>query len=516
MAAARKALIGGALFSFWVCAPAFAADPLSAIEWLEKRPKQIVVPLPELEKFDEPPVAAFITTPDVTVSPIGAPMRAAAGLLPSSVTGLSRQIWVQSEAESITALLAALDVEQHPALLSLLYTLLLAEADPPSDARGASFMRARVQKLLDLGAIDPASALLERADPAHIDLFDLYFDVALLSGDAERPCKALSTEPSLSRDLARRIFCDVQSQNWDNAALTLSTGDAIGALGSIDVALLERFLDPELFEETQIPAPPSAPSVLQFRLFEAIGEALPTASLPRAFSAVDLSGDAGWKAQLEAAERLARVGAISENRLLGIYTSRIPSASGGVWDRVEAIQRLETALKSGDPIAILERAKHAWQQMGTAELQVPFATLFAEKLMGMPDTSDADADLITRIALLSPLYEQAAARKAKDLALQAAQSLAIGEPVQTGPHAFYPAIQTAFSSATPPEFLSDMAKEGRLGEAILRAMSLAAVGATGDPGALQSGLAFLRSVGLEDTARRTALQLILRGESGQQ
>ncbi len=498
------ALVGGA------SSASFANDPLSAIEWLEKRPKQVVVPLTELkpEKIDEPPVAGSITTPEVTVTPLGAPVRAAAGLLPSNVTGLPRSLWAQSEADDLRDLITALKVEDHPALQSLFYTLLLAEADPPSNARGADFMRTRVKKLLELGAIDPAVALLDRADPAHIDLFDVYFDVALLSGDASQPCKALLGNPALSRDLAQRIYCDVQSQNWDRAALTLSTADAIGALKSGDVALLERFLDPELFQDKAISAAPSRPSVLQFRLFEAIGEPLPTPSLPRAFAATDLNGDAGWKAQLEAAERLVRVGAISENRLLGIYTSRIPSASGGVWDRVEAVQRLETALKSGDPVAITKQTRRAWDQMQKAGLQIPFATLFAEALMRVPNAGQ-NTDLITRIALLSPLYEQAAKRETNDAALKSAQAIAIGEPTKSGPHALSSAIHTAFVGGNAPQFLSDMKKDGRLGEAIVRAMSLTATGATGDPGALQNGLAFLRSVGLEETVRRTALQLLL-------
>ncbi|HCW84461.1 MAG TPA: hypothetical protein DHC76_10695 [Rhodobacteraceae bacterium] len=54
-----------------------------------------------------------------------------------------------------------------------------------------------------------------------------------------------------------------------------------------------------------------------------------------------------------------------------------------------------------------------------------------------------------------------------------------------------------------------MAGNARLGEAILRAIALTMSGAEGDPAALQNGLAFLRGIGLEDTVRRAAIQLIL-------
>lgn len=507
MTAVKRSLSIVSLLAFGAVTPVHATDPLSAIEWLEKRPKQIVVPLETLKvPIDEPAVAGSVITPEVTVTPLGAPVRAAAGLLPSNITGLPSTLWQGSDAQTLSTLIQALNVETVPALQSLLFTLLLAEADPPRDEQNSMFMQARVQKLLYLGALDPASALLQRADPAHIDLFDLYFDIALLSGDTAAPCSALQAQPNLSRDLAPRVYCAARAQDWDNAVLTLSTADAIGALDRVDVALLERFLDPELFEN--IPAVPQRPTALQFRLFEAAGETLPTASLPRSFTATDLSGDAGWKAQLDAAERLARVGSISENRLLGIYTSRIPSASGGIWDRVEALQRFETALNSGDPTAVFKQLNRTWEKMKSAQLEVPFATLFADRLLRLPSTN-TNADLVNQIALLSPFYEQVAQKEAFDQTLKTAQTIAIGEPKAHGSVALSKTIEASFSGKKVPQNLTDMLVDDRLGEAILRAMALTMAGAQGDPGALQSGLSFLRSVGLEDTARRTALQLLL-------
>ncbi|MEM9580730.1 MAG: hypothetical protein AAF891_08585 [Pseudomonadota bacterium] len=495
-------------------APAWANDPLSAIEWLERRPEQIVTPLSQIPRaIDEPPVADQITTPQVAVTPLGAPERGAAGLLPSTVTGLPRNLWSGSDVGTLSSLLARVRADDHPALLSLLYTLLLAEADAPLGSGSEAFLNARAQKLLELGALDPADALLKRAGPAHPALFDTFFDVNLLASDAVQACAFLRADPALSRDLSRRIFCDARAQDWDTAALTLSTADAIGALSKSDTALLEHFLDPELFEGTAIPRAPAQPTALQFRLYAAIGEALPTAALPRVFAATDLGGDAGWKAQAEAAERLVRVGAISENSLLGIYTSRIPSASGGIWDRIEAVQRLETALGAGDPAAILKQARHAWQLMQAEDLGVPFAALFARDLLRLP-TSAQDADLVTRIALLSPAYEQAARRKTSSPLIKAAQAVARGEQPESGT-GLQSAIARAFDmDARPPTDLVGLVQDQQLGEAILRAISRAAAGADGDPAALSSALIFFRKSGLEDTARRHALHTLLTKAEG--
>ena len=51
--------------------------------------------------------------------------------------------------------------------------------------------------------------------------------------------------------------------------------------------------------------------------------------------------------------------------------------------------------------------------------------------------------------------------------------------------------------------------KGELGLVILKTMALFRTGAEGNPDALGQALAMLRHVGLEDTARRAALQVIL-------
>ena len=60
-----------------------------------------------------------------------------------------------------------------------------------------------------------------------------------------------------------------------------------------------------------------------------------------------------------------------------------------------------------------------------------------------------------------------------------------------------------------PDRLTRMAQGERLAEALLEAASLLSGGAQADPQDIADALAFFRSVGLLDVARRTALQLLL-------
>ena len=63
-------------------------------------------------------------------------------------------------------------------------------------------------------------------------------------------------------------------------------------------------------------------------------------------------------------------------------------------------------------------------------------------------------------------------------------------------------------SAAPPDVQAAVAA-GRLGEAILIAMHRFQTGAAGEPVALREALAAFRALGLEETARRAALQVRL-------
>jgi hypothetical protein len=276
------------------------------------------------------------------------------------------------------------------------------------------------------------------------------------------------------------------------------------------LALMDRFLNSDIFEgEAPLPAPRQM-DPLSFRLFETIGDPLPTRNLPRAYAVADLRDIAGWKSQLEAAERLTHAGALPDNRLLGLYTDRKPAASGGIWDRVSALQRFETALNTRSPEAVTKTLPKVWSAMQDARLEVSFAALFAQPLSEIPLTGRA-ADIAFDVALLSPGYEAAAARAEQKTLLTA---VAIGEmpvapPVDTARYALGMAVFEAFSTAKPRPDLIANVKQKRLGESILVLLDMLHDGANGDENAMRDALSTLRALGLEDTARRVALETLL-------
>ena len=489
-----------------------AEEPLSAIDWLSNSVSAPRVPAP----LGEADVADSAAPETITVTALDAPSRDAVGLLPAAATGLPRGLWGTTPEAELARLIGAAHVEALPSVQALLYTLLLAELDPPVDADGKDrLLLARLDKLLDLGAVEAAQALLERAGPTDPALFRRWFDVSLLTGHEDRACAAMRAAPGIAPTFPARIFCLARGGDWNAAMLTLETGKALGYIAPEDDALLLRFLDPEFADGADpLPAPPR-PSPLVFRMMEAIGEPLPTAPLPLAFAQADLRSTAGWKPRVEAAERLARSGAIAPNRLLGVYTERLPAASGGVWDRVEAVQQFDVAVLSGDPVAVANALHPAWEQITRAGLEAPFAQLYGERLARIP-LSGKVAALAFRIGLLSDGYEAIArAHTPQDGTEAFLKALAMGDLSQqraTGQTAI--AVQEAFADAPlAPAFAANL-RDGNTGEAILKAIRLVGDGARGDVTDVTDGLALFRRVGLEEVARRAGLELMILERRG--
>lgn len=501
-----------------------ADQPLSAIEWLSQ---SVATPAPSGQAVPALPAVRPALRPQawqpatISVAPIGAAGPDALGLVPPERSGLPPDLWGDTPSEDLARLVAAEPSATLPALQALLTSLLVTELDPPADGdrKGVLFL-ARVDKLLDLGALDPAMALLEELNSSAPEPFRRLFDISLLLGQEDRACDIMGRNPQIAPTFPARIFCLARKGDWQAAAISLRAGRALGTLDAPTADLLARFLDPDLFEGDPPLPMPERPSPLTFRMMEAIDEPIATATLPPAFAFADLRSNNGWKARLEAGERLARSGAISPNRLLGLYTEQRQAASGGVWDRVQAVQAFEAALKSGDKARLARALDAVWAQMRQERLEVPFAQLFGARLAAAGLTG-APGALAFRVGLLSDEYEEVARSHAP--AIPAAQFLAAiaqgeapaGQPAEGDADPLAQAVAAAFAAdAAPDARFAPLLQARRTGEAVLKAIDMLAGSAAGDLRDVTAGLQLLRHVGLEGPARRTALELLLLDRQG--
>ncbi|WP_415182300.1 hypothetical protein [Phaeovulum sp.] len=499
--------------------------PMSAIDWLStsvvmSAPSPYTTPGANLGAVPgEAPVSHGAGVEPVSVTALDLPNIAALGLLSTAKTGLPRGLWGNTPEVDLARLLRKERVDTLPAIQSLLVTLLLAELDPPrfaSPDQGNTLFLARIDRLLDLGALEPAFALLQQAGSNNPERFRRLFDVALLLGQEDKACESLRETPNVSPSFPARIFCLARAGDWPAAALSFATARSLGQIDPAMDPLLERFLDPEFAEDSNDLPAPLHPTPLVFRMMEAIGQPLPTTTLPVAFSQADLRANTGWKTRIEAAERLAKMGAIDPNQLLGLYTETAAAASGGVWDRVSAMAALDAAIAAGSAKTVSAALPRAFAAMEAVELEAQLAALYAKPLAQIP-LSGTPARIAFRLGLLSEEYEPIArARTPQD----ADEALLIG--VAKGSTTGLAATDTlgialkAVFDAPPaaPEAYADLLPADRLGEALLRAIDDVTEGAKGDYRRVTAGLSLLRHVGLESTARRAALELVVLERRG--
>ncbi|GAB4261834.1 MAG: hypothetical protein Kow0013_06740 [Pararhodobacter sp.] len=500
--------------------PAQEAGPLSAIDWLRQ---SATTSQPGGHPVSPPGDTAMSGT--ISVRPLDALRPEAVGLFPAARVGLPATVWGPTPADVLAAQIASLPTDMLPALRDLAFRLLLAEFNAPLPAAGVphpdrpDFLLARVDKLIEFGALDQAAALLDALDSPQPELRLRRFDIGLLLGDEHRACGGILRDPPAG-DVAAEIFCLARAGEWQLASETLDNAIALARISPYEADLLTHFIHEEERlpgASSLLPPPAGTPSPLVWRLLEAAGDPVSTLGLPVGFAHADLRGTIGWRAQIEAAERLVRVGALSPNRLLGLYTERRAAASGGIWERVRLVQALDDALRAGDAARVAAALTEAWPQIQAGELEVAMASLYARPLAALPLDRDAAA-LAFRIGLLSEDYEVVALGLAPDADPEARFLAAVArglDPAQSGRMAGDTAAAVAMAfgpDAQMPDSVRAHVEEGRLGEEML--LVLNRLGGPGDPRLLAEGLATLRGLGLEDIARRTALESLLLERNG--
>ena len=524
--------------------PVAAQAPLSAIDWLSDTIGARTIPPAT------PPAAAPSTAAQGPAIPpmgegekqegggqegggqidtkvLGPASPEATGLFPAQVAGLAPGFWGRIARDEVIALISQPRDLALPALAELQRAILLAELTPPdgSDQTPVLFL-ARIDRLLALGALEEAAALIAQAPPevaARPEVFRRAFDAALLLGTENDGCTRIERAAELAPTLPVRIFCFVRLDDWQAAQLTLDVARVLGQVAPDEGDLLTRFLDPALADEAGVlPRLPEGPMTpLLWRILEAIGEPVPTAGLPLAFAHADLETNAGWRARIIAAERLARAGVIAPEVLFALYAAHRPAASGGLWERAALIQTLEAALARGDGAAVARVLRPLWPEMTAAGLEVAFARQYGAALMQVA-TDDPEAQrTIGVIGLLRPEATLGIVRPPpiEGGRAQFVQALLAGDPVAPlATDAAARAIALAFRSPAPAALLTPDQRsalaEGRAAGALFAAMDRIAAAAAGDTRGLVDALAFLRVVGFERTARQAAVQLMLLDRRG--
>ena len=456
--------------------------PISAIDWLSQ---------PGLTPLSEEPLvvgdpAGGAELAEIDVIELDAPVERTYGLIPSKISGIPENFWTDLDPRMLRQILNTAPLSGLPAADDLLLRALLAET-----LGDEGVLNTRVQALIERGAVQAAYSLLGQSQMMSQDSFTLFAETALLTGNVERMCRQLNLSRHLTEDEALKVYCQARAGSWNTAEVNYFALDTLGAFTPTLSALLAVDLDPELADSLGLPnVDPNQLTALEFQLRAGAGQPVPTQGLPLKFAPSDLSASSGWKTQVEAAERLGAVGSLPAAQLLERYKSGQPSASGGIWDRVTAVQNLDLTL--ADPIIDPSDALLAfWTIMRGQGLVAPLAHAWSPMLMKFDASRDGD-DILFQMQVLSR-------SNAFDF-----------EPTMTRLQRINPHILPENFDRLMAEFTQEMPATLPFRSAnMLRAIGLIADGLEGNELSFIEALALFRAMGLTPIAQQLAMEFMI-------
>ena len=269
----------------------------------------------------------------------------AIGLAGPAEGGFDAGLYSGSNGDLVLALLTDLPVvSANPPLRALTGRLLMTGAPLAGLSEPGGVLGARVERLLAMGDLDGASALLDRVPATGSDsqLARLAVEAPLLTGDDDAACRrAADIAPTSDAPFWAKVnvYCRLAEGDRDGARLGLSL---LREAGQTDDAaffsLAEMIADGDA---GTTPTVPVAPSALQIALLRLAGLALPPAAL-RSGSPMLLAA-AMRDPRLVAADRLAvaeqafLAGALSAEGLAARYGEQSFDSNE------DALRQIETA-----------------------------------------------------------------------------------------------------------------------------------------------------------------------------
>ena len=390
----------------------YAKDPMSAIDWLA-------------EKINDPPV--FYTNPssnfdiiDNDIKKLDLPKisKNSIGIFPSIKLGLNSSVWKNSNEFEISNLLKKIDIGNIYYSNRLLKRILLIEADPPiietdKEFSGTFFLRARILKLIQMGALDEAEALLLDANPnSDPKLIDLWSKISFLTLRFDNFCNSVLKSHHTLIHPAHKVICLARSGDWNAAALSLATYSSINVIDSDYEKLLINFLDHEAELEISNKDLCNIDQPLLVYLCDFSNINAQDLGIDVKYLYDDLGRGKSIRSRIIASEELVKSGALNPGILFSTYKVKKPSTSGGVWARVKQVQELENLFKVDleNTEALSTHLDLMVKEFFKNKLLPPFAEFYGEKLKSREFEYSSLYDLIMAINILSGNYKDLIAR----------------------------------------------------------------------------------------------------------
>jgi hypothetical protein len=272
------------------------------------------------------------------VEGLPAPGVDAIGLAGPAEGGFEQDLWAGSDGELILTLLDRLPVaSENPPLRDLARRLLMTGAPVGGLAEPGSVLGARAERLLAMGDLDGAAALLDRVPATNEDseVTRLAVQAALLRDDRDAACsRAAGVAPGSDAAFWAKvtIWCRLADGDPEGARLGLALLRDQGQTDDATFfALVEAIANGEA---AAVPLSPGGPSAVHVALYRLAGLPLPRATLaagsPELLAVAAREPGLAPDNRLAVAERAFLLGALSADGLAEQYGAAAPDQGENV------------------------------------------------------------------------------------------------------------------------------------------------------------------------------------------
>lgn len=299
----------------------------------------------------------------------------AVGLISPTLIGLPRSFLEDQDATSLAVNFPLVSTAAPPAVIDLIRLISKSQFNPPLTTQMPSpYLLARLDHLEKTGSIDALEALLRQVGTQSPELFRRWLTASIWLGLEVEPCEALNQVPP-PRPLDATIFCTALNGDPNKAIAMIEANAALGRLTEAEANLFLFYMDPDVFEDLPISDPEPQDGAVDFLMRFDLGLPPPKVADSLGPELRTLNGFAPWRERIEAAEALARSGAITGVQLFAVYQEGQPPASGQPWDRVRLAQTVANTERPGR-----ELIQSATREFTTVGLDAALAEYIAPKI----------------------------------------------------------------------------------------------------------------------------------------
>ena len=230
--------------------PVHGREPTNAVDWFmpaENRKTEAKSPEAKPEKDEQEDF--IITKSELRPNDLNN-----VGIIPAKITGIDPKIWQEMNELTLFLELQSLPTLNFDATQTFLKRILISETIPPipnlkNKLAGKLYFIAKLDKLIEIGALEEAETIINQIITIDRKLFERLATISFLTGRIDTMCNQLSLYPGLNDDLTIKIICLSNLDDWNAAALILSSAVSLNLLDSHRELLLINYLDPNLLPQ---------------------------------------------------------------------------------------------------------------------------------------------------------------------------------------------------------------------------------------------------------------------------